>query len=66
MFGLREIERKERGKREMIKNIIFSIIWFIIKKGKEMIFFGWDPLKKKSFQTGQRGKEHLLFLFEMT
>jgi hypothetical protein len=40
MFGLREIERKERGKREMIKNIIFSIIWFIIKKGKEMIFLG--------------------------
>jgi hypothetical protein len=27
MFGSREIRRKESGRRERLKNILFSIVW---------------------------------------
>jgi hypothetical protein len=41
MFGLRESRRKERGRRERSKNILLSIVWFAIKKGrKESILVG--------------------------
>jgi hypothetical protein len=35
MFGLKETEKKERGMREMMKNIIFFFVWFNIKKRRK-------------------------------
>jgi hypothetical protein len=41
LFGLRETRRKERGRRESWENILLSIVWFAIKKGrKENIWLG--------------------------
>jgi hypothetical protein len=34
MFGSREIRRKERGRRERL-NILFSIVWLVIKKERK-------------------------------
>ena len=41
MFGFRETIRKERGRRERLKNILFSIVWFAINK-----------VRKESFMLG--------------
>ncbi|AES92194.1 hypothetical protein MTR_4g125230 [Medicago truncatula] len=34
IFGFIEIIRKERGRRERLKNILFSIVWFASNKKK--------------------------------
>jgi hypothetical protein len=38
MFGSREIRRKESGRRERLKNILFSIVWLVIKKERKESF----------------------------
>jgi hypothetical protein len=44
LFGLRETRRKERGRRESLKNIPFSIVWFATIKGRKESF-GMGPTK---------------------
>ena len=38
MFGFRETIRKERGRRERLKNILFSIVWFAINEVRKDSF----------------------------
>jgi hypothetical protein len=38
LFGLRETRRKERGRRERLQNILFSAVWFDIKKERKESF----------------------------
>jgi hypothetical protein len=41
LFGFRETIRKESGRRERLKNILFSIVWFARNK-----------VRKESFMLG--------------
>jgi len=48
MFGFRETIRKERERRERLKNSLFSIVWFASNK-----------IKKESFEVGPMLKTFL-------
>jgi hypothetical protein len=65
LFGLRETRRKERGRRESWENILLSIVWFAIKKGrKENI---WSEPTQKVFLPKLDGKwNNACFFVKMT
>jgi hypothetical protein len=65
MFGLRETGRKERGRRERLKNIQLSFVWFIIKEGRKESF--WVGPTKKAIHPKLDGKGRTACFFcEMT
>jgi vacuolar-type H+-ATPase subunit I/STV1 len=65
MFGLRETERKERGRRERLKNIPLSFVWFIIKKGRKESFLVGPTKKTIPPKLDGKGMK-ACFLCEMT
>jgi hypothetical protein len=54
IFDLRETRRKKRVRRERLKNIPVSFVWFIIKKGRKESF--WVGPTKKTIPPKMDGK----------